>query len=239
MTEHFKLWFKRKNGLEDKVKMTFTYKNYERHVRQFIVAEQSRLDQPGGQVPNLDRDILNFGGQDLVWLPFLDLHRDLIQKPGTRRMIFHQAYLQLVRCAEEFLHTKFLKLLRVERHLQRCRASCVAATSSIQREVKDQLSKNKEKKQRDGHLSENPDRCVELIKLYRTCTTLQNIQTSMDNKFKSYVAHAGREGQLKVSLYLTRCAFLFVCLSACPSVCRPPVWQTSNPKKKMSANFHP
>ena len=117
LTDHFKVWFGERTNATMKVKST--YINYVRAIKKFIESEQGNL---GATNINLNKDLLNFGAGAIVLLPFPHRHREELGAPSAKKT-FHQAYLQLVECMEEFFFANFLNVVGNVRYSKVCFAA--------------------------------------------------------------------------------------------------------------------
>ena len=172
-----------------------TYRAYVRYVERFLQFEESRL----GGVGHLDEEILNFGKERLLRLPFPTLFRDSLPAVTSKRD-FNNAYQKLVACVEDFFESNYLNLVtveresEVERHLKICRRKVTSVRKEIRSEVNRGLAVNKETRRREGHLSENPEQVLDIMRLYKNSPTA----TDMRNRILTNPLEEIRKGEIKV-----------------------------------------
>ena len=100
----------------------------------------------------------------------------------------------------EFQTSHFLNLiseereLKLSRHFQGIRGGIKETTADIRKDLEHAARKSKERKQREGHLSQNPDQVLSLMRVFEESPTFTGMTTDLLERSEESVANAGRAG---------------------------------------------
>ena len=105
---------------------------------------------------------------------------------------FHHAYGRLVDCIENFFQNNFLnrcygKKLEIESHFAHCRAKCIAVRSDLKRMVARGLADSKEKKRREEHLSQEPDKVLALMRAWKDSKLINRMRDELRTDYRDAV----------------------------------------------------
>ena len=101
---------------------------------------------------------------------------------------------------QEFNTSHFLNLiseereLKLGRHFQTVRGGVKETTADIRKDLEHAARKSKERKQREGHLSQNPDQVLSLLRIFEESPTFQAMTSDLLERSEETVANAGRAG---------------------------------------------
>ena len=168
-------------------------------IQLFLEFEQG---QPQHEGVNLSADLLNFGAKRLVLLPVPDGYRDSLEMvwesyfillclfsllflQASTRKLFNHAYIKLLECVEQELCVRWTNLLppstyaKIERHIAYCRARAKSVSVELRNEVATAAKARKAKKREEGHIDQDPEAMLNLIRTYWECERLVEMRRAL------------------------------------------------------------